>query len=122
MKLDTLRKLLLEKKAVTEELPFGPEALVFKVLGKIFAIVAWEKSPLSVSLKCEPDHAMALRTMFPAVKPGYHLNKEHWNTVTLDGSLPDQEIVEMINHSYKQVVKGLRKADKTKLGIDKPEV
>ncbi|MBC8180898.1 MmcQ/YjbR family DNA-binding protein [candidate division KSB1 bacterium] len=115
MELEKLRKILLNKKATTEELPFGPDALVFKVIGKIFAIVAWQKSPLSISLKCEPNHAMALRTMFPAVKPGYHLNKEHWNTVTLDGSLPDEEILEMINHSYDQVVNGLKKADRIKL-------
>ena len=115
IELENLRKILLSKKATTEELPFGPDALVFKVLGKIFAIVAWQKSSLSISLKCEPNHAMALRTMFPAVKPGYHLNKEHWNTVTLDGSLPDAEIIEMINHSYDQVVKGLTKADRLKL-------
>jgi len=118
MELETLRKTLLSKKATTEELPFGPDALVFKVMGKIFAIVAWQKLPLSISLKCEPNHAMALRAMFPAVKPGYHLNKEHWNTVTLDSSLPDQEIIEMINHSYDQVVKGLRKTDKEQIEIN----
>ena len=89
MELEILRKILLNKKATTEKLPFGPDALVFKVLGKIFAIVGWQETPLSISLKCEPHHAMALRTMFAAVKPGYHLNKEHWNTVKLDGSLPD---------------------------------
>jgi len=115
MELEILRKTLLNKKATTEELPFGPEALVFKVMGKIFALVAWEKTPLTISLKCEPNHAMALRAMFPSVKPGYHLNKEHWNTVTLDGSLPNDEIIEMINHSYKQVVKGLKRADRKKL-------
>ena len=115
MELETLRKTLLEKKAATEELPFGPDALVFKVLGKIFAIVAWQKTPLSISLKCEPNHAMALRAMFQAVKPGYHLNKEHWNTVTLDGSLPDTDIIEMINHSYDQVKKGFKKSDREEL-------
>ena len=115
MELETLRKALLNKKASTEELPFGPDALVFKVKRKIFAIVAWQNSPLFISLKCEPNHAIALRTMFPAVKPGYHLNKEHWNTVILDGSLPDREIIGMINHSYDQVVKGLKKTDRINL-------
>jgi len=99
MELESLRKILLNKKATTEELPFGPDALVFKVMGKIFAIVAWQKTPLSISIKCEPNHAMALRTMFPAVKPGYHLNKEHWNNVMMDVSLPDEEIIEMINRN-----------------------
>lgn len=116
MDLEQIRKTLLNKKATTEELPFGPEVLVFKVMKKMFAIVAWEKDPLEISLKCEPNHALALRAMFPAVKPGYHLNKEHWNTVTLDGSLPDEEILLMIDHSYEQVVKGLKKADREKLG------
>lgn len=106
---------MLDKKATTEELPFGPDALVFKVIGKMFALIAWQKTPLTISLKCEPNHAMALRAMFPSVKPGYHFNKEHWNTVTLDGSLPEDEIIEMINHSYDLVVKGLKKADREKL-------
>jgi len=115
MELEIIRETLLNKKSTTEELPFGPDALVFKVMGKMFAIIAWQKSPLTISLKCEPNHAMALRAMFPSVKPGYHLNKEHWNTVTLDDSLPDQELNEMINHSYEQVVNGLKKADRLKL-------
>ena len=115
MELENLRKTLLDKKATTEELPFGPEALVFKVMGKMFALIAWQKTPLTISLKCEPNHAMALRAMFTAVKPGYHLNKEHWNTVTLDNNLPEDEIIEMINHSYKQVVKGLKKSDREKM-------
>lgn len=115
MELETLRKTLLNKQATTEELPFGPEALVFKVMGKMFALIAWQKTPLTISLKCEPNHAMALRAMFPSVKPGYHLNKEHWNTVTLDGSLPEIEIIEMIDHSYDQVIKGLKKTDREKL-------
>jgi len=115
MEFDPLRKILLNKKASSEDLPFGPDALVFKVLGKIFAIIAWNDNPLSISLKCEPNHALALRTIFPAVKPGYHLNKDHWNTVTLDGTIADKEIIDMINHSYDQVVKSFSKADKEKL-------
>jgi predicted DNA-binding protein (MmcQ/YjbR family) len=115
MELGSLRKMLLNKKATTEELPFGPDVLVFKVMGKMFALIGWQKTPLTISLKCEPNHAMALRAMFPSVKPGYHLNKEHWNTVTLDNSLAEDEIIEMINHSYEQVVKGLRKIDRKKL-------
>lgn len=115
MELERLRQIMLQKIGVTEELPFGPDALVFKVVGKIFAIIAWQKDPLQVSLKCDPDFAMALRAMYETVKPGYHLNKEHWNTITLDGSIPGAEIDNLIGHSYDIVVKGLKKTDREKL-------
>ena len=90
MNLDTLRTILLQKSATTEEIPFGPEALVFKVKGKMFALVPWADPAPSISLKCDPGEALFLRDIFPAVKPGYHLNKRHWNTVILDGSVPEQ--------------------------------
>ncbi len=115
MKLDELRKLLLSKGRTTEETPFGPEALVYKVLGKMFALIAWEEDPLRISLKCDPDFALALRAQYPAVIPGYHMNKKHWNTVILDGSIPEEGILEMIDDSYDLVVKGLAKADREKL-------
>ena len=115
MQLESLRKYLVEKKDVTEELPFGPEALVFKVMGKMFALIAWEETPLRITLKCEPEHALALREIYDAVKPGYHMNKEHWNTITLDDSIPEEQILEMIDDSYLMVVKKLKKADRQKL-------
>jgi predicted DNA-binding protein (MmcQ/YjbR family) len=117
MEFNDLRNYLLSKKDTTEELPFGPDALVFKVLGKIFAIVAYQDNPLRISLKCEPEHAEALRAMYKAVTPGYHLNKNHWNTVVLDNSIPEEEIFQMIDDSYRLVVKTLKKADRDKLGI-----
>ena len=113
--LKQMRSYMMEKKGVTEELPFGPEALVFKVLGKMFALVAHMSDPLSISLKCDPDDAMALRAQYAAVTAGYHLNKKHWNTVVLDGEVPDEEIWQMIDHSYALVVKGLKKAQKEEL-------
>ena len=115
MKLDTLRTHLLAKKATTEETPFGPEALVFKVVGKMFALIAWEESPLSITLKCDPDLALTLRNQYKAVQPGYHMNKKHWNTITLDSSIPDDEILGMMDHSYNLVVSGLKKTDRQKL-------
>lgn len=115
MNLDTLSTYLLHKKGTTEERPFGPEALVYKVMGKMFALVAWEERPLRVTLKCDPEHALALRDMYAAVQPGYHMNKQHWNTVTLDGSVPQDEVLAMIDHSYELVVKGLKKADRLQL-------
>ncbi|MCB0153612.1 MAG: MmcQ/YjbR family DNA-binding protein [Anaerolineae bacterium] len=115
MELQQLQTYLLEKKGVTEEQPFGPEVLVFKVLGKMFALLAWQERPLHLSLKCDPDLAITLRSQYPAVTPGYHLNKKHWNTLTLDGSLPEAEVLGLIDHSYALVVKTLKKADREKL-------
>jgi predicted DNA-binding protein (MmcQ/YjbR family) len=113
--LEQLRAYLLAKAGTTEERPFGPDALVFKVLGKMFALVAWEADPLTISLKCDPHLAQLLRGTYAAVEPGYHLNKRHWNTVTLDDSIPPDEIAEMIDSSYALVVKGLTKAQRAKL-------
>lgn len=115
MELETLRACLLEKKGATEERPFGPEALVFKVMGKMFALVAWEEIPLRITLKCDPDDALALRDQYKAVQPGYYTNKKHWNTITLDGSIPNEEILRMIDDSYALVVKGLKKAVRQEL-------
>ncbi|MEJ2131478.1 MAG: MmcQ/YjbR family DNA-binding protein, partial [Gammaproteobacteria bacterium] len=83
-----LRAQVLAKPGAIEEQPFGPSALVYKVAGKMFALIAWQAEPLRISLKCEPFEAEALRDEFDAIQPGYHLNKRHWNTVTLDGAVP----------------------------------
>ncbi|MGH2705943.1 MAG: MmcQ/YjbR family DNA-binding protein [Actinomycetota bacterium] len=106
---DQLRLLCLSKPGANEEFPFGDEVSVFKVGGKVFAISSLQGSPLEVSLKCDPDLAAALRTRFPAVRPGYHLHKRHWNTVTLDGSIPEAEIAGMVDDSYDLVVASLPK-------------
>jgi predicted DNA-binding protein (MmcQ/YjbR family) len=89
--------------------PFGPGALVMKVGGKMFAILMEDEEPLSISLKCEPEIAVGLRRSFEAVQPGYHLNKRHWNTVTVDGSIPEERIREWIDDSYDLVVDSLPK-------------
>jgi predicted DNA-binding protein (MmcQ/YjbR family) len=107
MVLETLRHDLLGHPGTTEETPFGPEALVYKVMGKMFALVAWEQDPPHLTLKCDPDQALFLRDLYPAVHPGYHMNKRHWNTITLDGSIPDEELRGMIADSYDLVVRGL---------------
>jgi predicted DNA-binding protein (MmcQ/YjbR family) len=98
-----------------EEQPFGPGVDVFKVGGKNFAILSPDGAPPSVSLKCEPALAQHLRERFPAVTPGYHLNKRHWNSVALDGSVPAEEIEEMVEHSYERVVAGLPAAARRRL-------
>lgn len=95
---------------VVEERPFGPEVDVLKVGGKMFAILSPERSPEAISLKCEPELALELRQQYAAVIPGYHLNKRHWNTVHLDGTVPDETILRMVMHSYELVVAGLPKS------------
>ena len=115
MNLRQLQSYLLAKKGTTEELPFGPGALVYKVVGKMFALVAEDARPLTISLKCEPGQALFLRDVYPAVRPGYHMNKTHWNTVTLDGSIPEPEIWGMIDDSYDLVAAGLNRAQRAAL-------
>ncbi len=90
--------------------PFGPENSVFKVAGKIFALSRLDAIPLRVSLKCEPGLAEQLRKAHPCVIPGYHLNKRHWNTVIIDGSLPDETICDMVEDSYDLVVSSLSRS------------
>ncbi len=111
-----LRNWCLARPGAVEEFPFGPETSVFKVAGKIFAISALDSLPLRVSAKCEPELAEQLRATYSAVKPGYHLNKRHWNTVTLDGSVPDATLLDMLEDSYDLVVAGLPRATRERLG------
>ena len=113
--LEPLRAYLLTQTGAVEETPFEPEALVFKVMGKMFALIAWQASPLRITLKCDPELALTLREQYDAVQPGYHMSKKHWNTITLDGSIPDGEVLGLIDASYKLVVKGLKKTDRQKL-------
>ncbi|MGO4371231.1 MmcQ/YjbR family DNA-binding protein [Paenibacillus sp. 2TAB19] len=95
------------------DFPFGPEPLVMKVAGKMFALFGDQ----SISLKCDPVIAQNLREQHEAVKPGYHLNKKHWNTVHIDASLSEEELHAMIDHSYELVVASLTKADRRKHGL-----
>jgi predicted DNA-binding protein (MmcQ/YjbR family) len=102
-----LRRWCLARPGATEEFPFGEGVSVFKVAGKMFVLSALGSRPLSVSLKCEPELASVLRLGHAAINPGYHLNKRHWITVTLDGSLPDRMVRELIEDSYDLVVAGM---------------
>jgi predicted DNA-binding protein (MmcQ/YjbR family) len=102
-----LRDACLALPAAREEFPFDDRHSVFKVGGKIFAICALDGDPLEISLKCDPEMAQQLRSSLPAVRPGYHLNKRHWNTVTIDGSIPDGVVRDMIDDSHALVVAGL---------------
>jgi predicted DNA-binding protein (MmcQ/YjbR family) len=111
-----LRRWCLQQNGAIEDFPFTAEHSVFKVAGKMFAISALEREPLEVSVKCEPELAIGLRNSYPAVRPGYHLNKRHWNTVTLDGSLTDRFVRDLIEDSYDLVVSGLPKRVQAELG------
>jgi predicted DNA-binding protein (MmcQ/YjbR family) len=113
---DDLHRHCLSFPGSAETFPFGAETSVFKVAGKMFALSRLRENPLHVSLKCEPDVAERLRQTHAVVLPGYHLNKRHWNTVTIDGSLPDQMIRDMIEDSYDLVVSKLPRVHRTALG------
>jgi predicted DNA-binding protein (MmcQ/YjbR family) len=114
---DAARKHLLARPEAVEDFPFGPDVYVYKVAGKMFALLVDDGGVVQLNLKCDPQEAQFLRDMFDAVRPGYHMNKTHWNTVLLDGSIPRGEIERMIDRSYALIVKRLRKAERVALEI-----
>ena len=114
MNIEQFRNHCLKKKGVTEEFPFGNETLVYKVMGKLFALAGVDNFE-SINLKCDPEEAVLLREKYDAVQPGYHMNKKHWNTVMLDGSLTDKLVFKLIDDSYNLVAAGLTKANKKAL-------
>ena len=109
MKFESLRKYLLNKKGTCEDFPFGPAVIVFKVMDKMFSLIPLDKKSLRINLKCDPELALHLRAKYNAIQPGYHMNKKHWNTIILDGSIPNDELSTMIDDSYNLVIKGLKK-------------
>ena len=112
MSYETLEERPLSQKGAWKDFPLGSSVAVFKVCAKMLAMVARRESPLRIPLKCDPHEADFFRTTFDAVQPGYAMHKDHWNTVTLDGSLPEGLLLEMIDSSYALVVRGLRRADR----------
>jgi len=110
MDLADFRKYCLTKSGAAEDTPFGEDVLVFKVGGKMFALASLDEVPARVNLKCDPDLALELRDRYEQVRPGYHMNKKHWNTVEIDNGIPDGELREMIDHSYDLVFKRLPKS------------
>ena len=117
MDLADFREYCLGKPHVTEGTPFGETVLVFKVGDKMFALASLDDVPASANLKCDPDLALELRDRYEEVQPGYHMSKKHWNTVQLEGAIPNVEIRQMLDHSYDLVVAGLPKAKRKKLSI-----
>lgn len=114
MNIETLREYCLSKKATSEELPFGPDTLVFKVASKVFLLVGLDQiDELSFNVKCDPAYAIELREKYPTtVFPGYHMNKKHWNTVFANRALDDAFLTTLIDHSYDLVYQGLSKREK----------
>ncbi len=115
MNTESLREYCITKPGVTESFPFDEVTLVFKVGGKMFALLDTESRPTTINLKCDPERAVQLREEYAAVTPGFHMNKTHWNTVTLDGSVRASEVQAWINHSYELIRKSLPKAVQAQL-------
>jgi predicted DNA-binding protein (MmcQ/YjbR family) len=113
---EQLKTICLEQPAAEETFPFSAELSVFKVAGKVFALCALDETPLRISLKCVPEVAVRFRLEYPAIIPGYHLNKQHWNTVLIDGTVPDDLVREMVEDSYDLVRAKLPKAVRITLG------
>jgi len=117
MNVESVREYCLNMKGVTESFPFDETTLVFKVVGKIFALVNLDGDP-SINLKCDPEKAVLLREQYESVIPGYHMNKKHWNTIRLNSMLPENLIKEWIDDSYRQVILRMSKKDRKKLAMD----
>ncbi len=115
MNIEELRDYCLSKKGVEETLPFGPETLVFKVMGKVFLLAGLDSRPLQFNVKCNPEKAIELREEFDCVLPGYHMNKKHWNTIIVNGTASKKQLHEWITDSYNLVVSGLSKTEQKKL-------
>lgn len=109
MNIESIRDYCLSLPDAEETLPFGPDTLVYKVKGKIFLLMGLDSEELSFNVKCDPDKALELREEFPCVLPGYHMNKKHWNTVVVDGSVSAKHLKEWIDHSYELVARPNRK-------------
>jgi len=115
MDIESLRAYCLKKKGVLEDFPFGETTLVFRVQGKIFLLVGLDNTPLQFNAKADPEKIPDLRERHSAIQPGYHMNKKHWNTILVDGTLPERILRELIDESYQLVVASLPKKDREAL-------
>ncbi|TNE48318.1 MAG: MmcQ/YjbR family DNA-binding protein [Bacteroidetes bacterium] len=116
MDVEQFREYCLAKKGTSEDFPFDEVTLCLRVMGKIFAITGLDNEHFKVNLKCMPDYALELRERYMEVQPGWHMNKTNWNTVDFEGSLDEKLLRQLIDHSYDEVVKTLKKADREALG------
>jgi len=117
MNIEEIRNYCLAKPGVSESFPFDENTLVFKVGNKIFLLTGLDHFPLKINLKCNPDKAIILRENHPQITPGFHMNKKHWNTIVIDGSLSVNLITELIDHSYRLVIKGMNRKERLKYGL-----
>ncbi len=119
MNIDQIRDYCLNKKGTNEDFPFDSDTLVFKVLGKMFALAPlkkWEVGEASLNLKCNPEYALELREQYESIYAGFHMNKKHWNTISIyTGELSPKFILELIDHSYDMIVKGMTKKQREEL-------
>lgn len=115
MNIEEIRTYCLQKKGVSENFPFDEVTLVFKVMGKIFLFMPLDATNPSISAKCDPEKAIQLREQFPAIRGGFHLNKKHWNSIDLDGSVNNDLVLDLIDHSYQLIVDSLTKKLKEEL-------
>ena len=113
--IEDFRTYCLNKPGVTEGFPFGPDTLVLKVMGKIFAITGLDTDSFRVNLKCDPEYALELRDQHPQIIPGWHMNKQHWNTVFFEDGLPESLLRSLIDHSYELIAESLPKKRKEEL-------
>ncbi|MEJ2484193.1 MAG: MmcQ/YjbR family DNA-binding protein [Anaerolineales bacterium] len=113
--LEVIKAYCLAKPGSSAGYPFGEGTLVFKVLDRMYALCSEDERPLRINLKCDPDDALALRAQYSAIIPGYHMNKKHWNSLIMDGSLQDSLVFELIDHSYQLVISKLSQAKQRKL-------
>jgi predicted DNA-binding protein (MmcQ/YjbR family) len=118
MHVENIRDYCLAKAAVTESFPFDETTLIFKVADKVFALLNLDKKHLSINLKCNPERSLELRERYLSIKPGYHMNKTHWNTLIVEGELPKQLVEDLIDHSYNLVVSKLTKKVKLHYNLD----
>jgi predicted DNA-binding protein (MmcQ/YjbR family) len=115
MNIEEFHAYCLSKKGVEETFPFDEVTLVFKVMGKMFALTGLDNETFEVNLKCDPEYAIELREEYEAIRAGWHMSKKHWNTVKFEENLDDKFLCELVDHSYDLVVKGLKKADRDML-------
>jgi predicted DNA-binding protein (MmcQ/YjbR family) len=115
MNIEQFREYCLAKKGASEDFPFDEVTLCLRVMGKIYALTGLDSEHFTVNLKCDPDYAIELREKYPEVQPGWHMNKKHWNTVDFEGGLDAQTLRHLVDHSFDQVVKTLKKAEKEAL-------
>lgn len=116
MNIELLRDYILSKPHATEDMPFGPDTLVFRIGGKIFALMGLDNHPLQINLKCDPGRVLELREEHPWIIPGYHMNKKHWNTLVLEDGANWKLVKELIDHSYDLVLASISKKERIGLG------